>query len=103
MRDCRMQRDFCAGHGAGADDACCELDRQPGVSKGLREVSWQNCAGAAFWRAFACVEKSGGAASADELRGTIANGKSHMPKFGGKLTPEQIDALVEEIRAVNRK
>jgi mono/diheme cytochrome c family protein len=49
------------------------------------------------------VSEKVAAASADELRGMIANGKGHMPKFGGKLTPEQIDALAEEIRAVNRK
>ena len=36
--------------------------------------------------------------SADELRDIITNGKHHMPKFGGKLTPEEIDTLVRQIK-----
>lgn len=43
------------------------------------------------------------AASADELRNVITNGKGHMPKFSGKLTPQEIDTLVQEIKALNRK
>jgi mono/diheme cytochrome c family protein len=38
-------------------------------------------------------------ASADELRDIITNGKHHMPKFAGKLTPEEIDSLVQQIKA----
>jgi hypothetical protein len=30
-------------------------------------------------------------ASADELRTIISNGKHHMPKYAGKLTPDEID------------
>jgi len=43
------------------------------------------------------------AASDDDLRNVITNGKGHMPKYEGKLTPEEIDALVGEIKALNRK
>src|SRR5579872_977016 len=32
--------------------------------------------------------------SPDDLRTIITKGKHHMPKFEGKLTPEEIDALV---------
>ena len=42
-------------------------------------------------------------ASTDELRNVISNGKGHMPKFGGKLTPEEIDTLVQQIKAPNSK
>ena len=42
-------------------------------------------------------------ASDDELREITSNGKGHMPKFGGKLTPEQIDELVQQIKALNKK
>lgn len=42
------------------------------------------------------------AASADDLRNTIANGKGHMPKFAGKLTPEEIDTLVKQIQALKK-
>ena len=43
------------------------------------------------------------AASTDDLRATITNGKHHMPKFGGKLAASDIDALVEQIKAANAK
>lgn len=42
-------------------------------------------------------------ASDDDLRNVITSGKGHMPKYAGKLTPEEIDALVHEIRALNAK
>lgn len=46
--------------------------------------------------------------SSDDLRNIIANGKGHVPKFrmpdfGGKLTSEEINTLVEQIQALNRK
>jgi len=43
------------------------------------------------------------AASTDDLRGIITNGKGHMPKFTGKLTAEEIDTLVQQIQALNKK
>jgi mono/diheme cytochrome c family protein len=43
------------------------------------------------------------AASDDELRDMIMNGKGRMPKYAGKLTPEEISTLVAQIRALNRK
>lgn len=42
-------------------------------------------------------------APADDLRKIIANGKGHMPKFANKLTAEEIDTLVQQIQAVNKK
>ena len=41
--------------------------------------------------------------SAEDLRNTIANGKGHMPKYAGKLTSEEVDALVRQIKALNKK
>jgi mono/diheme cytochrome c family protein len=41
--------------------------------------------------------------SADDLRNIITNGKGHMPKFAGKLTTEEIDTLVKQIRTLNNK
>ena len=43
------------------------------------------------------------AASADDLRNIIANGKGHMPKFTGKLPPEEINLLVAQIQTLNKK
>ena len=42
-------------------------------------------------------------ASADDLRNIITNGKGHMPKCASKLTPEEIDTLVQQIKALNKK
>jgi mono/diheme cytochrome c family protein len=42
-------------------------------------------------------------ASADDLRNIITNGKGRMPKYASKLTPEEIDTLVQQIKASNRK
>ena len=43
------------------------------------------------------------AMSADDLRNIITNGKHHMPKFSEKLSSADIDALVDQIQAMNRK
>jgi mono/diheme cytochrome c family protein len=43
------------------------------------------------------------ATSADDLRNLIANGKGRMPKYAGKLTSEEIDTLVQQIKALNKK
>lgn len=44
------------------------------------------------------VSDKAAATSADDLRSIITSGKHHMPKFEGKLTPEEIDTLVREIK-----
>ena len=51
----------------------------------------------------ALVSDKVASASADDLRNVIANGKGHMPKFAGKLTPEEIDTLVKQVEASNKK
>lgn len=40
---------------------------------------------------------------ADELRAIITNGKHRMPKYAGKLTAEEIDTLVTQIKAADQK
>lgn len=47
-------------------------------------------------------EKMAGASS-DELRRIISNGKGRMPKYASKLAPEEIDTLVLQIQALNKK
>jgi mono/diheme cytochrome c family protein len=47
----------------------------------------------------ALVSEKVGNASADDLLGIITNGKGHMPKYGGKLAADQIETLVEQIKA----
>jgi len=43
------------------------------------------------------------AASTDDLRNVIIDGKGHMPKFAGKLTSAEIDTLVQQIKASSKK
>jgi mono/diheme cytochrome c family protein len=49
------------------------------------------------------ISEKTAATSTDDMRKMITNGKGHMPKFGGKLTAEEIDALVRQIQALNKK
>ncbi len=49
------------------------------------------------------VSEKTAAASADDLRNIISNGKHRMPKFAGKLSPEEIDTLVRQIQAMQKK
>jgi mono/diheme cytochrome c family protein len=49
------------------------------------------------------VSEKTAAASVEDLRNMIANGKGRMPKYAGKLTPEEIDNLVQQIRMLNGK
>ena len=41
--------------------------------------------------------------SEEELRNIISNGKGHMPKYAGKLKPEEIDTLVHQITEARGK
>jgi mono/diheme cytochrome c family protein len=43
------------------------------------------------------------AASVEDLRKIITDGKGRMPKYAGKLAPEEIDNLVQQIRGLNGK
>ncbi len=49
------------------------------------------------------VNAKAAGASSEDLRKIITDGKGHMPKFAGKLSAEQIDALVQQIQALNKK
>jgi hypothetical protein len=41
--------------------------------------------------------------SADDLRRIITNGKGRMPRYASKLTSEEIDTLVQQLKALNKK
>lgn len=43
------------------------------------------------------------AASNEDLIRIIGNGSGRMPKYAGKLMPEEIKTLVEEIKILNKK
>ncbi len=43
------------------------------------------------------------AISAADLRTILTDGKGRMPKYAGKLTSEEIDTLVEQIKALRKQ
>ena len=49
------------------------------------------------------ISEKAAAASEDALRNIITNGKGHMPKYKGKLTSDEIDTLVQQVKALNKK
>jgi mono/diheme cytochrome c family protein len=49
------------------------------------------------------ISEKTAATSTDDLRNVIANGKGRMPKYASKLTSEEIDTLVQQIKAVGKK
>jgi mono/diheme cytochrome c family protein len=51
----------------------------------------------------ALISEKAAAASAIDLNSIITNGKGHMPKYAGKLTTEEIDTLVQQIKELNNK
>ena len=49
------------------------------------------------------ISDKAAAASTEDIRNIIVNGKGHMPKFGGKLTAEEIETLVRQTQALHKK
>ena len=49
------------------------------------------------------VSKKTADASADDLGNIISNGKGRMPKYTGKLSSEEINRLILQIKAANTK
>ena len=49
------------------------------------------------------ISEKTAAASVEDLRNVIANGKGRMPKYARKLTSEEIDNFVQQIQALNGK
>lgn len=55
------------------------------------------------FRGPALISEKVAAASEDELRNIITNGKGHMPKYKDKLSPDEIDTMVRQVKALNKK
>jgi mono/diheme cytochrome c family protein len=49
------------------------------------------------------ISADAAAMSSEDLRSIITNGKHRMPKYAGKLTPEEIDNLVNQVKAGAKK
>lgn len=49
------------------------------------------------------ISEKNTATPTEDLRNIIANGKGRMPKYTSKLTSEEIDTLVQQIKALSKK
>ena len=49
------------------------------------------------------ISEKTAATSTDDLRNVITNGKGRMPKYASKLTAEEIDTLVQQIKAMGKR
>ena len=78
------------------------LTSNPAYEKNCAKCHGKNATGRRFGGP-SLVSIKVASASDDDLRTIITDGKGHMPKYEGKLTPEETDALVGEIKALNRK
>jgi mono/diheme cytochrome c family protein len=78
------------------------LTANPVFEKNCAKCHGKSAEGRHFGGPSLISEKAAGI-SADGLRGIVTNGKGHMPKFSDKLTSEEIDTLVQQIVAANKK
>ena len=78
------------------------LTANPVYEKNCAKCHGKNAEGRHFGGPSLISEKAA-AASTEELHNIINNGKGHMPQFAGKLTAEEVDALVQQIEAINKK
>ena len=74
------------------------LAANPVFQKNCAKCHGRTAAGRHFGGPSLISEKTA-AASADDLHNIITNGKGRMPKNAGKLTSEEIDTLVHQIKA----
>jgi mono/diheme cytochrome c family protein len=78
------------------------LTANPVFQKNCAKCHGKNAEGHFFGGPSLISEKTV-AASADNLRSIIADGEGRMPKYAGRLTPEEIDMLVLEIKTRSKK
>ena len=73
------------------------LTDNPVFQKGLRRLPWQESSRTLHGWAISRFRQGGGRV------GIIANGKGRMPKYATKLSTEEIDTLVQEVKVLNKK
>jgi mono/diheme cytochrome c family protein len=78
------------------------LTANPAFITNCAKCHGKNAEGRHF-RGPALISAKIAAASDDELRNIVSNGKGHMPKYRGKLTSDEIDILVQQIKALDKK
>ncbi len=85
-----------------AQTAAGGLTADPVYQKNCKKCHGDNAEGRHFGGPSLVSEKAT-AASPEELSGIISNGKGHMPKYGGKLSEQEIQKLVDEIKVAITK
>jgi len=78
------------------------LTANPVFQKNCAKCHGKTAAGRHFGGPSLISEKVA-ATSAEDLRNIVSNGKGHMPKYSGKLTAEEIDTLVQQIKSTKAK
>jgi mono/diheme cytochrome c family protein len=78
------------------------LTESPAYEKNCAKCHGKNADGRHFGGPSLRADKVN-AMSTDDLRNIISNGKGHMPKYAGKLSPEEIEALVRQIKALSKQ
>jgi len=85
---------------AQAPPSAASLTANPVFQKNCAKCHGKTAAGRRFGGPSLTSDK---AASTDDVRNIISSGKGHMPKYGGKLSSEEIDTLVQQIKLLNQK
>ncbi len=78
------------------------LTTNPVFVKNCAKCHGGNAEGRHF-RGPSLISEKVAAASEDELRNIVNNGKGHMPKYKGKLASDEIDTLVQQVKSLNKK
>ena len=91
---------LCTQSAASASDA--SLTANPVYQKNCAKCHGKTGEGRHFGGPSLISEKVA-ASSTDDLRSMISNGKGRMPKYGAKLSSEEIDRLILQIKAANTK
>ncbi|MGA8538266.1 MAG: cytochrome c [Terriglobales bacterium] len=78
------------------------LTANPVFQKNCAKCHGKTAAGRHFGGPSLISEKTV-ASSTGELRNIIVNGKGRMPKYAGKLSADEIDALVQQIKSSKPK
>ena len=91
-----------AGLSAQTPSSGTSLTANPVYRKNCAKCHGKSAQGRHFGGPSLTSEKST-AMSAADLRTILTNGKGRMPKYASKLTSEEIDTLVEQIKALSKQ
>jgi mono/diheme cytochrome c family protein len=96
---------FAMAQGASSDDTkySATLTNNPVYQKNCAKCHGKTAEGRHPFGGPSLISEKVTNTSADDLRAVITNGKGHMPKYAGKLPADQIETLVEQIKAAAPK